>query len=202
MSFQTNLIEAWLSQPLGSLSKRELELLLLRLSMQHELLPSTPAQLARKCNITITKAHAYLTDVALRQEPLANHAALARLAALITVSEVSADGKMLQMSVQDAALRLWLESSLAENGLLQGESLRRDVIKLSPKALAFLLTTDSTLPTPKQALKKLQIYSNTEWYPHMAQLANQGYAWDKVLDGLASAASIAKDVIPLLLQLK
>ena len=171
MTFQSDFLTTWLKQPLGSLSKRELELLLLRLSIQHGLLPSTPAQLARRCNVTMSKAHSYLTDVALRQDPLQNHESLGRLAALVKCSEITADGKMLQMSVQDAALRLWLESTLADSGLLQGESLRRDIIKLSPKALAFLLTTDTTIPTPKQALKILQIYSESEWCGRRSETA-------------------------------
>lgn len=83
------------AQPLGALSKRELELMLLRLAIQNGLLSAESAKLARCCSITLTKAHGYLTDVALRDTPLMDTEAHSKLKEVIKNAEITLDGKSL-----------------------------------------------------------------------------------------------------------
>lgn len=149
------LLSRWFAQPLGSLNKRELELLFLGVLIEDGHLPSQAAPLARKARITLTKAHAYLTDLALRQPVMSDEVALNQLLGLLKMAEVVQDGAALQFTVQDAALRLWIENGLAQAHLLQGESLRRDVIKLSGRALAALLSGHPRLPMPALAVRQL-----------------------------------------------
>lgn len=195
MKTTEKLMNRWLAQPLGSLNKRELELLLLGVLIEDGYLPSQAAPLARKARITLTKAHGYLTDLALRQPVMADQVALNKLVGLLKTAEVVQDGEALQFTVQDAVLRLWIENGLAQAHLLQGESLRRDVIKLSGRALAVLLSGHPSLPKPAQAVKQLkQSFGDADWFDAFAKQAKPGVAWDKVLGVTANAASVVKAV--------
>ena len=156
-------------------------------------LPSQAAPLARKARITLTKSHAYLTDLALRQPVMSDEVALNQLVGLLKTAEVVQDGAALQFTVQDAALRLWFENGLAQAHLLQGESLRRDVIKLSGRALAALLSGHPRLPNPAQAVQQLkQSCGDADWFAAFEKQAKPGLAWDKVLGATANAASVVK----------
>jgi hypothetical protein len=50
------------AQPLGSLTKRELELIILRAAVDSGLLEARAEKLAETCNIPMTRAHGYLTE--------------------------------------------------------------------------------------------------------------------------------------------
>ena len=115
-------------RPFGTLTKRELELLLLDFLISSAELPKDPAGLSRVIRCTLSKSHAYLTDLALRKDPLNDVNAVNHLIAVLKAAEVSKDGQFIEFSVQDASLRLWIEQSLALEGLLQGQPFRRDLI--------------------------------------------------------------------------
>jgi len=191
--FEQKLIDTWLAQPLGALSKRELELMLLRLAIQNGLLPAQPAKLARRCLITLTKAHGYLADFALRDTPLVDTDAHFKLKDVIKNAEITLDGKSLKLSIQDASLRLWVEMMLAERNLLQGETLRRDVMILSPRALVSLLASNPSFPSSlKEALNELKKYSSKDWYLELEKAAKTGTSLEVALSNLANGVSIAQ----------
>lgn len=77
MNISKDLETAILAQPFGSLSKRELELLLLKVLIHHGALPSEVPLLAAKTRITLTKVHSYLTDLVLRENMLDDNLAIA-----------------------------------------------------------------------------------------------------------------------------
>ena len=118
------LCERWLQQPLGSMSKRELELMLLNAFIEGKYLSENAAALARSSRITLCKSHGYLTDLALRNDTISDEDAVCRLVKLLNDAEVISEGTALLFTVQDASLRLWVENSLAQLNLLQGETLR------------------------------------------------------------------------------
>ncbi len=185
-------------KPFGSLTKREIELLILQAAIGSKLIKDNPADIAKKCRLTLTKAHSYLTDLALRTEPLEDKEAVDRLTLLLTKAEVIGSGSMLQMSVHDTQLILWLERNLAEGNLLQGESIRRDIIKISPKALAYLFSKNGHLPPPQEALQQLKAYSDESWYKEFQESTKQGLSWMQILDG---AAGFTQRVLPLISKL-
>lgn len=55
------------AQPIGSLTKRELELILLPAAVDSDLREARGEKLAETCNIPIARANGCLTDLALRQ---------------------------------------------------------------------------------------------------------------------------------------
>ena len=76
------------SVPFGSLTKRELELGLLRAGIDAGLLSEESAALAASLGLSLTKANAYLTDLALRQPPLADVDAVKVLIETLQTCEV------------------------------------------------------------------------------------------------------------------
>lgn len=81
--------------PLGSLTKRELELTLLRAAIDARLLDMQPSSLAQTCRIPLARAHGYLTDLALRLPSLSDSVAISRLVGLLNESEVVEDASHL-----------------------------------------------------------------------------------------------------------
>jgi hypothetical protein len=114
-----------------------------------------PAALATSFGLSITKANAYLTDLALRQPQIADDDAIAILIELLQTSETVASEKHLSIPLQNAMLRIWLERKLAVERLHPGESLRRDIVKLTPLGLLKLIDCATGVVTPSQALDAL-----------------------------------------------
>lgn len=185
--------ELWLRQPLGSMNKRELELLLLALLLEEGCLPMDAASLSERTGITLSKAHGYLTDIALRQPVISDDDAFRRLIQLLRTAEVVQKGMALKFPVQDAALRLWIERKLARENLLQGETLRKDVVELSAGALASLLCASSLLPKPAQAAKQLKpLVGGAGWFSPFEKQARQGVDWGTLVKGVEGGAAVFK----------
>ena len=125
-----------LAQPLGSLTKRELELRLLRAAVDSGVIDPHPRSVAEACNIPISRAHAYLTDLALRKPPMSDLDAVKALAQALKGSEVLREDSHLSIPLNDAALRICLERKMALLRLNAGDALRRDQVKLTPAAPA------------------------------------------------------------------
>ncbi len=173
------------NRPFGSMTKRELELTLLQAAIDAKLIEPRPSKLAGKCRLTMAKAHGYLTDLALRTEPLEYKEALERLSRYLRNAEIISDDKLLVMSVQDTHLILWIERNLAEEKLMQGETIRRDIIKLSPKAISHLYSAGGHLPTPEEALNVLSKFNKEHWYKEFRKSVKPGLSWKQVLESSA-----------------
>lgn len=143
-------------QPLGSLTKKELELVVMRAAIDSGLVGATPAEIAQTFRLGLAKAHGYLTDLALRSPVLKDVEAMQRLQLALRQAEVTPDRNHLAIPLNDAGLRIWLERKLASQQLQQGESLRRELVKLTPAALNKLLDSALGLQKPHVAFKALQ----------------------------------------------
>jgi len=152
-------------QPLGSYTKRELELILLGAAIESDLVKASPSQIAQTFRLGLTKAHGYLTDLALRSDSISDVEAVKRLALALHQAEVTPDRNHLFIPLNDAGLRIWLERKLAAQQLQQGESLRRELVKLTPAALVKVLDSASELKKPYMALNSLQKrYGKEVWF--------------------------------------
>jgi len=80
-----------------------------------------------------------LTDIALREQILSDAQALKLLSELLESSELRISAEEILIPLPAADLRIWLERKLAYAKMIQGETLRRDLIKISPKALFLVL---------------------------------------------------------------
>ena len=196
--FGTEILAGLLSKPFGSLSKRELELSLLGAAIDAELLPAEPAQLAANLKLSLTKTNAYLTDLALRRPALTDADAVASLMTLLPTCEVLPDGKHLSIPLHDAALRIWLERKLAAERMHPGESLRRDVVKLTPLGLLRLLDRAEGIKSPAEALGALgDKLGQPDWLNQAKATWTPKTSWSETLSTFGSAVSIIQD-LPLL----
>lgn len=140
---------------MGSLSKRELELKLLQAAIEAGLAAPNGVEFAAKFRLTLARANSYLTDLALRKPPLNDLEGVTALMSLLPVCEVVAFDRHLSIPIDDAALRLWLERKLASDHLNPGETVRRDLVKLTPQGLLRLLDESVGIGSPSTALAHL-----------------------------------------------
>jgi len=134
------------SRPFGSPSKRDLELTILQAAAVAGLIDETqPADVSATLRLSsIAKTHGYLADLSQRRPALQDLEALRLLADVLKQVEVLPNDKHLSIPLQRADLRIWLERKLVADGLHPGESLRRDLAKITPLSLLCLL--DNTAP--------------------------------------------------------
>lgn len=185
--------------PLGSLTKRELELVLLRSAIQAGLLVPRPEMLAAACNIPLTRAHAYLTDLALRQQPLTDPEGVRRLVALLSDSEVIRDESYFSITLHDAALRIWLERKMVILHLNAGDSLRRDHVRLTLAGLVKLIGESDGIVAPLEALNKLpKELQAAEWVKAAKKSWKKSMGWADAMSVLGNTAAVAQTVIPIL----
>lgn len=175
------------TRPLGSFTKRDMELALLDAAIKSALIAETPWSVARQFSITISRAHTYLTDLALRSRVLEDSEGLAMLGAAIRSSEVTPDGRYIAIPIQNAGLRIWLERNLSMQQLQQGESLRRELVKLTPNALLKLMDSSGYgLVQPFEAIKKLSnSYGQEAWFKESKRHWKKDASWANVLGEVA-----------------
>jgi len=107
--FIDSFVADMLEKPFGSLTKKELEIVFLKNAIEYNILPQKPHELALKLKITIAKAHAYLTEIALRKKPLEDYEALKALAETIITHENCINENFIVIPIENADLRIWLE---------------------------------------------------------------------------------------------
>jgi hypothetical protein len=185
--------------PLGSLTKREMEVTLLRTAIQSGLVEPRPETLAAMCSIPMTRAHGYLTDLALRQAPLTNQDGIERIAALLSESELVRAESLLSILLHDAALRIWLERKMVILHLNAGDTLRRDHVKLTPSGLAKLIGASDGILSSYDALNTLpKELQASEWVKTAKKSWKKGMGWVEAMSILGNTASGTQSVIPVL----
>lgn len=153
------------STPFGTLTKRELELKILQYAISTNIIDTSPYTLAKKLKISMTKSHSYLTDLALREEEISDEEALALFIDMLKSSEVVSGDTYLQCNIQNAKLRIWIELQLAQYRLLQGESIKRDLLKLTPNAVLSILKNHNKLPSNTDIDSYFKNnFKDTDWY--------------------------------------
>lgn len=186
--------------PLGSLTKRELELSLLGAAIQSGLLAPRPEVVAAQFRVSLARANAYLTDLALRQEPLTDRDAIAQLVQLLEKAEFVNDAAYFSIPLHAAALRIWLERKMAMLALNSGDTLRRDHVKLTPAGLAKLLAATDGILSPLEALKKLpKNIQGLEWVANARKSWKKGMSWVDAMSVLGNTATIAQAILPAVL---
>lgn len=186
--------------PLGSLTKRELELNLLEAAIQSGLLKPRPEVVAALCRVSLARAHGYLTDLALRQEPLTDRDAIEQLVQLLARVEVIKDETHFSVPLHDAAVRIWLERKMATLALNSGDTLRRDHVKLTPAGLAKLIASSDGLLTPFEALKTLpKGLQKAEWVVAANKSWKKGMTWVDAIGVLGNTATVAQAILPAVL---
>ena len=188
-------------RPLNCRTKRELELLLIRAAIDAGLVVASPARIAQSFSLGLAKAHGYLTDIALRSPALNDVEALKRLGSELCQAEVTSDSNHLTIPLNDAALRIWLERKMSHLDLNAGESIRRDLVKLTPSGLAKILGASDGILTPFKALHRLpEGVKQTTWAKEAIKKWDSSMKWPDALSALGNTATVAQAAIPLLVK--
>jgi len=188
-----------IAQPLGSLTKRELELILLRAAVDSGLLNARAESVAETFNIPITRAHGYLTDLALRQVAMTDLEGVTALVSLLKDTEVVRDDSHISIPLHDAALRIWLERKMTRLRLNSGATLRRDHVKLTPVGLARIIGAVDGLVSPFDALKRLPPeLQDADWVKTAKKSWKKGMGWKEALGLLGNSATVGQTVLPAL----
>ena len=184
-------------QPLGSLTKRELELIPLRAAVDSGLLNARAERVAETFNIPITRAHGYLTDLALRQAAMTDLDGVVALVRLLKDTEVVRDDSHISIPLHDAALRIWLERKMTRLRLNSGATLRRDHVKLTPVGLARIIGAVDGLVSPFDALKRLPPeLQDADWVKTAKKSWKKGMGWKEALGLLGDATALSRLVLP------
>jgi hypothetical protein len=182
------------SRPFGSPSKRDLELTILQAAADAGLIDETqPADVSAVLRLSsIAKTHSYLADLSQRRPALQDLDALKLLADVLKQVEVLPNDKHLSIPLQRADLRIWLERKLVADGLHPGESLRRDLAKITPLSLLRLLDNTSKLQKPAAALKRLNHNLDApSWVAAAQQEWSTSTSWTETLKTFGTVVSVA-----------
>jgi len=145
------LIEA----PFGSLGKKELELKILQAAIDTGAFSGETVDFAVGLRLSLTRANAYLTDLALRNPRLSDVDGVAQLMSMLPNCEAVVTDRFLSIPIHHSSLGIWLERKLASELLHPGEAVRRDVVKLTPQALLTLLDESDGIGSPSAAIERL-----------------------------------------------
>ena len=199
-AFGQTLWQELVSRPFGTPNKRELEVMILQAAADARLIDETkPAATATLLSLSLARTHSYLSDLAQRRPALQDKDALILLGQQLARVEVLPTDKHLSIPLQRADLRIWLERRLAADGLHPGETLRRDVVKLTPVSLLRLLDNTNTARKPAVVLKKLsQLLEQPEWIDKAKQEWTTTTNWIDTLNTFNTIASLSEAFAKLL----
>jgi len=191
--------------PLGSLSKRELEILIMKSAIDASLIENHPTFIAEQFKLSLTKANGYLTDISLRNPIFEDNVAVVEIFKLIPINEILTDDSHFSIPVNNASLRIWLERKMVLIGLNPGESLRKDLIKITPAGLCRILDKSKGIISPKEAIDRLSDdFQNEKWFEEAQKIWKPETNWKDALstsNEIISMANFFSTILPLSIKL-
>lgn len=186
------------SAPLGSLSKREMELTFLRAALDAGLVSSSQADLATVFRISLTKTRSYLNDLAVRAEPLRDDEALRLLQAHLQESEIDWDGRFVTIQFADSRLYVWAERKLVGLRRISGETLRTHTLRITLTTLGALLDESSGVTGPSETLDLLRRdFGETEWFQDARKMIPPKSKWRDYLRTDSDGSSVMSHLVTL-----
>jgi hypothetical protein len=141
-SFLEDFLEAYIRNGYGSLPKREIDLLILRLLLeQHSKWKSTlptAFQLARNLRISTRRVQSLLDEIAFRDEAKTDEWCRAQLSDTLKSAEVLKSGNGVQFQIDDGLVRNYAIAVIREGYGVVDTSFNVSVIKLSGEKFAAL----------------------------------------------------------------
>lgn len=153
--FDAHVLTTLSDRPFGSLTRRELGLIMVRAAMDSSFVRAVPVQITKASQFGLTKSKGYLTGLALRPPTQNDDNGASLLEVTHGQTEVRREDNHLVVLLNDARLRTWLERKLSAYQLQQGESLCRKLMKLTPTALCKVIDSAQGLGKPYLVLKAL-----------------------------------------------
>jgi hypothetical protein len=193
------LAEKFFSQPLGSLTKSEIEIMILDALICGGELQEDAYQISVKCKVTPEKAWRYLRNYHLRSDPLSERQAKSQIISLIRVAELSRDGNFFALRVTWPKLKVWIDRELMKLNLIQGESFRQDILKISGLSLCNILYGNTIVKMSRKDIDKLANEINDDgWRKHLNKIYKpEGIKISSIIDGVSKSASILNCLVGL-----
>ena len=189
----------WASrQPLYSMTKKDWELAVINEAIRVGIVQDNPADIARTFRVSVSRAKSYLSELALRQEPISDREALSAFGRHLRESEVRFDDSTGLFVIQLNDLRLvhWAERKLSQLQLQAGESLRTDTLKITPLGLAKLLDSVGDSVSPAKALEELHgSFAETPWFVEAKKHVTPARNWKETISLMGDSTAIARELI-------
>lgn len=167
--------------PFGRLTKRDLELAVLRAAIDAGGVSPTPADIAATFRMTLARAQGYLTDLSLDDDPYEDDAAVQALLLELRRAEVTVTQRHLVIPLRDARLQLWLERRMSVQGLNPGETLNRALFKVTAMGLLRLLEGAERIVSPEAVVRQLQVrHGDAPWVMALRGEIDGGSTWASV----------------------
>ena len=101
---------------------------------------------------------------------------------LLNDSEVVHDQSYFSIPLHNAALRIWLKRKMARLLLNSGDTLRPDLVKMTPADLAIIASAAEGVISPCASLKLLgPDLKNAEWVKAAKKTWKKGICWKEAL---------------------
>jgi hypothetical protein len=160
--------------------------MILDCAIKTSVLDSEPHIVARTFHISMSKANTYLNDIALRGPEISNEEALIKLNDLLKSIEITNEANYLVIPINDARLRIWLEREMSALKLNAGETIRRDLIRISPYSLLKLLKETEKILPPLESLKLLkEEFGEDQWYNNAVENWKEETTWENAFKGIS-----------------
>lgn len=130
--------------------------------------------------------------------------AIVEILRLIPINEILTDDSHLSIPVSNSSLRIWLERKMVLIGLNVGETLRKDLILITPAGLIRILDNSEGIISPKEAIDLLsQDFGNKIWFIEVQKKWKPETNWKDALsttNEIISFATFFSTIIPLLIK--
>jgi hypothetical protein len=202
-NFGESIWESIMLVPLGCLSKRELELLIMKSALDADLIENHTSFIAEQFKLSLTKANGYLTDISLRNPILEDKVAVIEILKLIPINEILTDDSHFSIPVNNASLLIWLERKIALIGLNPGESLRKDLIKITPGGLFRILDNSDGIISPKEAIDQLSHnFGNEIWFKEAQKVWKPQTKWSEASKMISDIGSFVESLLTIISVIK
>lgn len=187
------------SLPLGSLTKTELEAVIIEALITCGTLSEDPAEFSAQCKVTPEKAWRYLRDYHLRSDQISDTEAKNEIVSIIRAMEPIRDGNYFSLHIKSPRLKIWIDRELMKLDLLQGESFRHSVLKITGLSLCKILYGNGLVKISKDDIKKLaQESSDKTWAENLNKVyKSNGISLSEFLSTCSNSATVLQAMIPL-----
>ena len=162
-------------------------------------LSEDPAKFSVQCKVTPEKAWRYLRDYHLRSDQISDTEAKNGIVSIIRSVEPIRDGNYFSLHIKSPRLKIWIDRELMKLDLLQGESFRHSVLKITGLSLCKILYGDESVKISRGDIKKLAQESNDkEWGRNLNKAyKNDGINLTSFLSTCSNSATVLQAILPL-----
>ncbi|MFC7460313.1 hypothetical protein ACFQU0_07700 [Hydrogenophaga defluvii] len=134
-AFKSHFLDSYLANGLGSLSKRDIEVLLIYLLDEYGLVDGKPLKALSNQSVSIllkapnSRIKALRYEATLKYTPNNEDLAKSRLLEVIAKSQLDSDKRRIGLIIEDSFTRNWLQGHMKDHGLVFDGSFNSEVVR-------------------------------------------------------------------------